>query len=78
MAASGCPPPARIEAAANCAEPAKVVALMAIAGRAPMPPEDAERTPNDTPNNPTAIARGRAVTAPARSSKRIGGSSAIP
>ena len=76
MAAIGCPPPARIEAAANCAEPAKVVALMTIAGSAPMPPDEADRTPNETPNRPTATANGSAVTAPRRSSKRIGCSSA--
>ena len=66
------PPAARTEAAANWAEPAKVVALMTIAGRAPMPPEVADRTPNETPNRPTAMANGTAVTAPRRSSKRIG------
>jgi hypothetical protein len=65
------------EAAANCAEPAKVIALMTIACAAPMPPDVVERTPKDTPNSPTAMARGTAVTAPRRSSNRIGGASSM-
>src|SRR5688572_20574019 len=72
MAAIGPPPEPRTDAAANCAEPAKVVALITTAGRAPIPPLVADSTPNDTPKSPTAIARGSAVMAPARSSKRIG------
>ena len=72
------PPPAEMtEAAANCAEPAKVIALITIAGAAPMPPEVTDRTPNETPNSPTAIASGTAVTAPRRSSNRIGGASSM-
>jgi hypothetical protein len=46
---------------------------MTIAGRAPMPPVEANSTPNETPNSPIAMASGMAVTAPRRSSKRMGG-----
>ena len=77
IAVSGPPPAEMTDAAANCAEPAKVIALMTIAGAAPMPPDVADRTPNETPNSPTAIASGTAVTAPRRSSKRIGGASSM-
>ena len=73
IAVTGPPPAEMTDAAANCAEPAKVVALITTAGRAPMPPDVAESTPNETPNSPTAIASGSAVTAPRRSSNRIGG-----
>ena len=52
---SGPPPAETTDAAANCAEPAKVIALMTIAGARPMPPDVADRTPNETPNRPTAI-----------------------
>jgi len=69
----GCPPPATTDATANCADPAKVDALMAIAGSAPMPPVETDRTPNEIPNSPTAMASGMAVTAPRLSSNRIGG-----
>ncbi len=47
--------------------------LMATAGSAPSPPAETESTPNDTPNRPTAIASGMAVTAPARSLNRTHG-----
>ena len=65
IAAYGCPPPPRIEAAANCAEPANVVTLITMAGSAPIPPDDAARTPNETPNSPTAIASGTRGDCPA-------------
>jgi hypothetical protein len=64
IAAMGWPAAAITAAAANWADPAKVTALMAIAGMAPIPPADTDRTPNDTPKSPTAIAKGTAVVAP--------------
>ena len=65
MAASAVPPAPNTDTAANCAEPANVVALMATVANGSKPAERAN-TPNEAPNSPTA---GRSVAiarAPAR------------
>jgi len=64
-AAATLPASRMIETAANCADPANVVADMTIGASQPNPALRA-RTPNETPKPPTAIASGRAARAPCR------------
>jgi hypothetical protein len=54
-----------IETAANCADPANVVADMTMGASHPNPALRAS-TPNEIPKPPTAIASGRAARAPCR------------
>src|SRR5680860_614615 len=64
ISAAAAPPPAvRIEAAANCADPANVVADIARA-RKGLNPADSASAPNDTPNAKTGAASGTAARAP--------------
>src|SRR6185312_11064031 len=65
MAAARVPPAERTEVAANCAEPAKVVAEKTTALRPPRPASRA-RTPKVTPKAPTATAKGAMTRAPSR------------
>ena len=66
MIAARAPPLApRIEAAANCAEPANVVADMTSGASTPIP--DARATsPKDAPKNQTVAATATAARAPSR------------
>jgi hypothetical protein len=64
-AAATVPPAPRIETAANCADPAKVVADITIGASQPMPAERASR-PNEMPNPRTATASGATARAPSR------------
>jgi hypothetical protein len=64
-AAATLPPTPRIETAANCAEPANVVADITTGATGPMPAARAS-TPIETPNATTGTARGRALRAPVR------------
>jgi hypothetical protein len=59
------PPTPRIETAANCAEPAKVVADMTIASSGSMPDAGAS-TPNESANAKAATANGAILLAPSR------------
>src|SRR5512133_2421434 len=65
MAAASVPPAESTEVAANCAEPAKVVAENTTAFRPPRPASRA-RTPKVTPKAPTATANGAMMRAPSR------------
>src|SRR6187200_2573314 len=65
MAAASVPPAESTEVAANCAEPAKVVAEKTTAFRPPRPASRA-RTPKVTPKAPTATANGAMTRAPSR------------
>ncbi len=64
-AAAKVPPVPRIDTAANCAEPAKVVADMMIGASQPMPAERAS-SPNETPKPATATASAATARAPSR------------
>src|SRR5919197_951999 len=66
IAAAAVPPASRIDATANCAEPAKVVADMTTGATRPMPTLRASK-PYDTPKRPTAIPIGAARRTPSRS-----------
>ena len=55
----------RTEVAANCADPANVVADMTMGATEPMPAARA-RTPNDSPNPATAMASGIVDRTPSR------------
>jgi hypothetical protein len=63
MAAAIPPPAERIEAIANCADPAKVVADITTDAVAPIPAASAS-TPKDIPNSTTATAKGAAARRP--------------
>jgi hypothetical protein len=65
MAVTTPPPAPRIEAAANWAEPAKVVTDITTGATRPMPAARA-RTPNDTPKTSAATPIGAAARAPSR------------
>ena len=65
MAAASVPPAESTEVAANCAEPAKVVAEKTTAFRPPRPASRAS-TPKVTPKAPTATAKGAMTRAPSR------------
>ena len=65
MAAPRLPPAPSTETTAICAEPANVVADIAIAATEPMPADRAS-TPNVTPNAKTAIEIGAIKTTPSR------------
>ena len=56
IAAATVPPTSRIDAAANCADPANVVIDITIGASVPMPAALAS-TPKETPNPTTAIAK---------------------
>ena len=64
-AAATVPPAPSTETAANCAEPANVVADITIGAAQPQPAARASR-PKDTPNATTATASGAAARAPSR------------
>src|SRR5918994_3729312 len=63
MAATSPPPSSRIDATANCEEPANVVADMTIGATTPMSAARAS-TPNETPKSGTVIAIGSAARTP--------------
>ena len=65
IAAAAPPPVSRIDAAANCAEPAKVVADISRAAAQPMPASPDSR-PNEAPKSSGASASGRAARTPSR------------
>src|SRR5215218_4458529 len=65
MAAARVPPAESTEVAANCAEPAKVVAEKTTAFAPPRPASRAS-TPNVTPKAATATAKGAITRAPSR------------
>src|SRR5919198_455965 len=66
IAAAAVPPASRIDAAANWAEPAKVVADMTIGASQPIPTLRASK-PKETANGKTAIPIGTARRTPSRS-----------
>jgi hypothetical protein len=65
IAASAEPLPARIDAAANCADPANVVADMTSEASTPIPALRAT-SPNEAPKNQTVAATAAAVRTPSR------------
>ena len=65
MAAAAPPAAPRIDTAANCPEPANVVADMTVAANA-FTPAACARTPNDAPNMTAASAIGAIARAPSR------------
>ncbi len=65
MAETTPPPAPRIDAAANCADPAKVVADMTIASTDWIPDARAS-TPKDAPNANAAMPIGATFLAPSR------------
>src|SRR5829696_344168 len=65
MAAAAPPPSSRIVAAANWAEPAKVVADIATAPTGPIPASTARR-PKEAPKRKGATASGSAARTPSR------------
>ena len=65
MAETTPPPAPRIDAAANCAEPANVVADMTIASTDSIP-EVRASTPNEAPNTNAATPIGATLLAPSR------------
>ena len=64
-AAATVPPSPMTDTAANCADPANVVADITIGASQPKPAARA-RTPNEIPNPATAIAKGPTARAPSR------------
>ena len=65
MAVTSPHPAPRIEAAANWADPAKVVADITTGATRPMP-ADRARTPNDSPKAKAATPMGAAARTPSR------------
>jgi hypothetical protein len=65
IAAPTVPPASSTETAANCDEPANVVADMTIGASHPMPADRAS-SPNETPKPATAIASGATARTPSR------------
>ena len=65
IAAAALPLDPRIETAANCAEPAKVVADMTSGATAPRP-EVRASSPKETPKNQTVAAIGSEARTPSR------------
>jgi hypothetical protein len=65
MAASAPPPVSSVEAAANCADPAKVVIDMTIAAAGPIPADPA-RSPKEAPNSTGPGVSGAIARAPSR------------